>query len=341
MAIADELKERYEKIAVKTVIRYFADEKIKMSILDFNIGKRSGKNYDTHIYHWNFGDENAYKISIHIYVRGRWEKDLKDKKDAFLKYYNAVVGKDYVEFTFSRKELDLLLISTSSVESDTEKEKIEKVKKKIEKLLALADLNRNNSEHEAISASLKAQKLLAEYHLTIAEVRGEEAPHEAECEEVWAENGKGNSKFNWRWELADAVARGYCCKNFCRGSGRTDGTVVFFGYREDIVLARRIFVYLYNVGNKLGNEYARKADYWEENPYASFTMGFVRGVTEQLQKQCTALALIVQPEVEDAYSNIEFSSHLQSARSKSLSAEAYEEGRVEGKRAFNAQYIES
>ena len=71
-------------------------------------------------------------------------------------------------------------------------EKIEKIISRVNRLLALADLEKNPSEQEAIAASMKVQELLAKYNLDIADVTGEEK--EEEIEHVCADiKGKGTS----------------------------------------------------------------------------------------------------------------------------------------------------
>jgi hypothetical protein len=326
----NEEKQKYNKAAVAEVIKIFGGEGIKLTILDFR-----DKAKDTVVI--SFAADRVTEVKV--FFRGRWGSKLKVAQDAFLKYANVTVRKEYIHFIFTWSELDLSMYANVSGDSDSDSEKLEKVKRKIEKLLSLADLEKNPSEQEAISASLKAQKLLAEYHLTMDEVLGT-APHKMDCESVKSEVGIGNSKFNWRWDLASAVASGYCCKYYLAGSTKSKGTVVFFGFKEDVILARRVFTYLFNVGNKLANSYAKVST--EPNAYQSFVTGFVSGVNEQLQKQCTALALVVQPEVKEAWDELiepTITGHIKDRR-KQLSADAFEEGKVEGKRVFDANYLE-
>ena len=136
------------------------------------------------------------------------------------------------------------------------------------------------------------------------------------------------------------VADNFACKHFIVGTEQ----IVFFGYRADIVAARRVFVYLFKVGHKLATQYAknyREENYAADGVYNSFCKGFVAGVKKELDKQCTALAIVVQPKVKEEWEV--FSADFGLLKNSGIQAtnrEAYNEGFVEGKRALNAQYLE-
>lgn len=104
--------------------------------------------------------------------------------------------------------------------------------------LHLADLEKNPSEHEAISASLKVQKLLAEYHLTLAQVMGEEDVKE-DVEQAIADCGKGSSNHNWRFILAGCVASGYCCKSYRVGREKKDCSAGFLWVQGRCVISKK------------------------------------------------------------------------------------------------------
>lgn len=348
-----ELKQMYEKTAVLKTIEWCKEQGVKVYVSDFNFRREYGagaRKYDTAL---NSGwtqtakdvtdrtDKLKGNVSIILYYTGRWGKRLKERRDNFLNYINCRVRNDGVMFNFSSKELDFYRLADTS--EDLGSDKINRVIEKINKLLALADLERNPSEQEAISASLKVQKLLAEYNLTMADVRGEKEEAEP-IEQVIADVGCNNKAENWRTTLAVYVANGYACKCFFTGS---QNAVVFYGYKADVLLARRVYVYLFNVGCKLGKQYMREnKDPWGEKSdysiYQSFVVGFSEGVNTQLQKQCTALALVCQEEVKKSYE--EYSKNFGTSRignrKNEIDYNAYKEGVTEGKRVFNAQYIE-
>ena len=75
--------------------------------------------------------------------------------------------------------------------------------------------------------------------------------------------------------------------------------------------------------------------------YNSFVSGFTAGVRKELEKQCTALALVVQPEVEEAWNVYSASFKTVNRSVAAIDDMAYREGIIEGKRALNAQYLEN
>ena len=173
----------YCRYAVEIVIRYAREQGVKLRYSDFPIGgKRLAK---TH----NVVDFFNNVVSVFISNEGRWAAQLRKAKDNFLNYVNARVLVTGVRFSFSVKELDLMRMKDVKADED-----MEKVIRRITKLLALADLEHNPSENEAISASLAAQKLLAKYNLSMADVTGEK--REEEIEQVIADVGTGN-----KWKI--------------------------------------------------------------------------------------------------------------------------------------------
>ena len=88
----------------------------------------------------------------------------------------------------------------------------------------------------------------------------------------------------------------------------------------------------------------REENYCTDGVYNSFCKGFVagvKGVKKALDRQCKALASIVQPKVQKEWET--FSANfgvMNNSGIKANNREAYDEGLVEGKRAVNAQYLE-
>ena len=79
---------------------------------------------------------------------------------------------------------------------------MENIIAKIEKLLALAEKNPN--EHEAMSAALKAQELIAKYNIDIATLgTSEEKPEISTTSHTIPETYHFNRK--WRYELANII----------------------------------------------------------------------------------------------------------------------------------------
>lgn len=336
-----ENKNKYELLAVKTVISYFKSERIRVNISDFTFIDglmKSSEIKDARVESYYDSLKNIGNTTIKISHKApRFKKYVGEKANNFLKYVNCRVTKDEIIFTFSWAELDKIGVDKIELTVDEkQKNKIEKVKVLIEKLFALAD--KNPSENEALSANNKAQQLLSKYHLTVEEVYGAEMKIGDGIEQVICDCGVGNSKCNWRYRLANAIAGGYCCKTYSVGN-QTDGRVVFYGYKDDVLLARRMYTYLFESCHKLGLKYQR------ENPsiynsYTGFCVGFVEGAKTSMEKQCTALALVVQPEVEESWEDFSKSFGTRNERQKSIDMRAYSDGVVEGKRSLGGKYIE-
>lgn len=256
---------------------------------------------------------------------------LKKERNQFLTYFNCNVRDEYIVFIFTKKELEIEYIR----QEDVEESKMEQIVEKVKKLLALSQSDCN--EHEAISASLMAQKLLAKYNLDMEDVTG--VAKEEEIEEAMVEVGDGNA---WKYSLAFAVADNYCCKCYASNSWR----FYFRGYRSDIIIARQVFAYLFSVCKRLGKAYER--NYRKnvcsnaEGVYNSYCSGFVLGVKSELEKQCRALALVTPAPVNaDWEKYTEGFKTMDSGSKLSMSDfEAYQKGVEDGRDALNAQYID-
>lgn len=329
-------------MAIDTAIKYAAEQGVKLRRTDFDDKENSfyyDAEFDKHYKNCvqiirNSPNGVPTSVMVKITYTGRWEKQLKAAKERFLNYFNARLEENHLSFSFTVNELEIIAIKKNTSETVGE-DKIESVIKRINKLLALSDQSRNNSEQEAIAASLQVQRLLAKYNLSLSDVTGERP--EEDVEQSIADVGAGKK---WKYSLANAISGNFACKNFVVGHDR----IVFYGYKADIVAARRVFVYLFKVGDKLANQYAKK--YREENGYAdgiynSFCKGFVAGVKKELDKQCTALAIVTQPKVQESWNAFSAGfGMLNNTNIQSTNKKAFDEGFVEGKRALNSQYLE-
>lgn len=209
--------------------------------------------------------------------------------------------------------------------------------KKIENLLALAGNNPN--EHESISAALKAQELMAKYHLELADIE------QSGCSEniVLAsyeivEDIRYAS--NWKYLLAEIISRFFCCKT----CSNQKNSVFFYGFENDAKAAREIFKYLYKNGSRLAEQYC-----WEchvknndkENVMYAFLWGFCEAIEEFFSKQCTALMLVVPKQIEESFE--EYSKNFEHVTNVWMAddEDAYQTGRKEGKKTIYARSIES
>lgn len=210
--------------------------------------------------------------------------------------------------------------------------------KKIENLLSLAGNNPN--EHEAISAALKAQELMAKYNVKFADVEQSESSESIvlaiyEIIEDIRYAGK------WKYTLAEIIARNFCCKTY----DIEPNSIVFYGYEKDVKIAREIFKYLYSNGSRLAEQYCWKYQVKNkdiEGVMYTYLCGFCEAIEEVLNNQCTVLMLMIPKQIEDSFE--EYSKdfdHITNVLMMADDEDAYRTGKREGKSTFYARTIES
>lgn len=209
----------------------------------------------------------------------------------------------------------------------------EKIIQTIRKVL---ELSRNNpSQEEAKAAALKAQQLLAKYHIDIAEVE------EIEPEEIYQAKVKLPTR-KWKYILANIVADNFRCRYFYYGSQ----AVVFYGHKTDADVAAATFKFLFDMGHKSAASIAQK--YFRETGsssgiYNNYVHGFCNGLKEALDKQCTALMLVVPQDVNDEFeSMISKGSFREIQRSPMRSRhdeDVYRKGYAAGKSAMDSREL--
>lgn len=213
----------------------------------------------------------------------------------------------------------------------------DKILKKIENLLALA--GNNPSENEAIAAALKAQELMAKYNIELADIEGEK-PKNNITEETYTPKANCHYVRKWRYTLAQIIAKNFCCKTYCINRD----TIVFYGYEKDAKIAVEVFKFLFETGNKLANRYYLKCKKEGKNTKGvlnTYLVGFCDGIKEVLDKQCTALMIVVPKEVEEAYTERSKGFKLiKNSLNVTSDDRAYNEGKTEGKATATARGIE-
>lgn len=334
MANVNMEKKEYVNLAIDMVVDFAAEQGMKYRRGDFEETKLAagfGNGKKNHVGFFGGSDPTGVFVVLSFDFE-RCGAKVKSVRNRFLNYINARVRDFGVVFTFSFRELEFESIKGTN--EDLCADKIDKIIAKVAKLLELGDLSKNPSEAEAIAASMKAQELLAKYNLDITDVTGEEKTESVE--QCIADVGTGKK---WKYSLAEVVATSYCCKVYYINSEQ----VIFFGKSSSALIARRVFVYLFEVGCRLANAYVKeRRDAWEETKglYNSFCLGFVQGIDGELSRHCTALALVVPQEVNESFKafseNFKTMKHNMSVND----GEAYQQGKIEGRRALNAHYLE-
>jgi len=131
---------------------------------------------------------------------------------------------------------------------------IEAIKKKIAKLLAMAN-DSGASEAEAQMAFEKAQEYLAEYNLN-----AEDVANDLEHEDITDEAFTEQVRENWQISLRTATARLYFCKYYY-STGVLDENYKkatehnYVGRPHNIAVAKSMVSYLINTIKKLGEEH--------------------------------------------------------------------------------------
>lgn len=209
----------------------------------------------------------------------------------------------------------------------------EEMLEKIKKLLALGDASKNNSEEEAQSAMLMAQKLMAKYDISAEEVIGnkEEISYSHEtCEHKW--------DYAYRIPLAQVLAKNFRCMLYLRGK-----SIVFMGHSSDAKVCKATFEFAYQFIMRKGNALYNKRYALGEvtrGVFNSYARGFIAGLQEAFDSQCQALAIITPQDVIDEFKNM--SKGWNTKRGKGLDATdsgCYYEGRRDGKEFMNKKKL--
>lgn len=155
------------------------------------------------------------------------------------------------------------------------KSDIAKVMEKITKLLALA---KSANEHEAALAASRAQALLAQYNLNLADLKQEEKV------EIDHDGSLQTDSRPWRRRLGTLTARLYFCEYFYeyvkqRTPARSCGYIRydlhnFVGAPHNIVVARMMFEYLIGTIDRLADQGSLSVTVKDRTSYkTSFRLG--------------------------------------------------------------------
>ena len=185
---------------------------------------------------------------------------------------------------------------------------------------------------------MKAQELIAKYNLTLTDV-------EKETQEIVTSEYRTGVDKSWKYGLARAVA-----DNFRVMIYWVDRRVaVFYGYKQDTMIAVQVFEYLFKTGERGARAACRKA--YKENGtetgvYYSYTRGFTAGVKAALDAQSTALMVITPKEVKASYEayaaeNLKQLPQMRNGSEKGTSSAAYEEGFRDGKSSAERRGLEN
>lgn len=202
---------------------------------------------------------------------------------------------------------------------------------KIEKLLALA--GNNPSEAEAQVAMLKAQKLMAEHNLDMAQFKDQ--PQEKK--EAVTEYFKGYHNTGWAISLAKVICDNFRC-NLLRAAGYG---LVFVGLKEDVAICKAVFTFAANTLDKnmmkLRRQY-RKQGLPTDGISGDYAAGFIAGLKakykEQVEENDWGLVLVKDALVEQKTQDIidpKRKSHSVKGLNRSGDMGLYTKGYLDGK----------
>lgn len=212
--------------------------------------------------------------------------------------------------------------------------KNDKIIQTIKKVL---ELSKNNpSEEEAKAAALKVQELLAKYHISMSEIEDIDNDKLENIIEVKVDLPAKK----WKYTLASIVAKNFRCKHFYYGKK----TLVFYGHQTDAEIAAETFKYLFDMGNRAAGREVDKVfgqTGTSRGVYNSFVLGFCHGIEDALDKQCTALMLVVPEDVVDSYEErLKDSKQLKVGSLGAVNVSSYALGKEAGMNAINSRQLE-
>jgi hypothetical protein len=175
----------------------------------------------------------------------------------------------------------------------TNQDNLESIKRRIAKLLAIAEDDRANA-NEAAAAAAQAEKIMRKFQLEHAdlitvELRKGEAMATADS----VANAKTNKTIAkevppWASFLAVAVGRfNHCGARIAKTQDeRKDVCVRFFGYEADVQLCKWMYDYLVATINRLAEEYKWSEDYINNGRgvLVSYRRGVASGIISAIKK---------------------------------------------------------
>lgn len=206
----------------------------------------------------------------------------------------------------------------------------EKIIEKVKKLLSLSD---SSNEHEAKSAMLMAQRLMAKHNLELKDVVIED---EVDVCEIKAGS---YGRRTWRRLLANVISSNFRCSHFYNNKGRSGFIVVFVGLLEDVEIAKKIYEFAIEtieVNQKNLYKELHGIGRMTKGLKKSYAIGFIHGLDDSFEEQVEELkeefGLVLQTPVVvvDYMGNKEFSGSAPKAKLDIENAFAMKKGYDDG-----------
>ncbi len=180
-------------------------------------------------------------------------------------------------------------------------ENLESVKRRVQKLLAIAEHERSDP-NEAAAAAGMAEKIMRKYQLDYADVimaalkKGDDLSTEDIVCTAKTNGTKTKTVSPWVGMLAVAVAELNECGCKMGWTSDNEACIRFFGYTADVQLATWTLGYLVETTNRLCNEYKKTEGYLTggRRVLNSYRHGVSIGITQSLRALAAAKTTEVQ-----------------------------------------------
>lgn len=205
-----------------------------------------------------------------------------------------------------------------------------KILDKINALLAKTVENGCTIE-EATAAAKKAQELIAKHHVDLRECGQTE---EVNSSEEWVSK-------TWEHSLATVIARNTCCEVINTQFGRGKKRLTFVGRDTDRLAVLKMYDKLSTICRRGLIQEKKRCQYQYgstrgvENDYC---YGFINAVSEAMNQQCRALALVVPTEVKEKFHQM-FPHQSKSRQVEIRHGASYRNGYADGKDATGQKRI--
>lgn len=199
---------------------------------------------------------------------------------------------------------------------------------KIKKVLAMTD---SPYPEESQAAMLKAQELMLKNGLSISDIEDADKPKQKEVvDEIAYESIR--LKW-WKKSLSGIIGNNFRCHPYLGYHG-----VYFIGIKEDVEIAKNVYLYAVVVIEQLSREYAKankKPGVDSRRTKNTYILGFLEGLqdrfTEQVNSSCLALMLVKDDAVIEVVENKDLRKGRQStirmSRDQNAAAVGYRDGK--------------
>lgn len=205
---------------------------------------------------------------------------------------------------------------------------------KIHKLLELSNISKNNSESEAYAALLKAQELMAKYHLELSDV------YNSKTEDIIKISCEHNYDYKFRYALAGIIAKNFRVKAYVSGK-----QCMFYEYKSDAYAAKQAFEFAYRLivrnGERLRNQ-AYSNGLPTKYVFNSYAVGFLEGMEKAFDAQCETLQIITPIEISNNFETLstEWSTQQGAISYSAEHSEAYNSGMQDAQTTFGKKSLQ-